>query len=153
MGGTTPAASTPARASSATRALRSGTPAGLAATRRLQLAAEQTGTLGVALRRWRRPAEAADFGQPTAAQTRWPVLLEGYVGVFFDDYRNELEKELLKLGVASTWVDVSTAMKSEDDITAMVEPFLGGDDPIFGKRTTLTLSDFFVAEKLQGIFL
>jgi mannose-6-phosphate isomerase class I len=79
------------------------------------------------------------------------VLLEGYVGVFFDDYRNELEKELLKLGVASTWVDVSTAMKSEDDITAMVEPFLGGDDPIFGKRTTLTLSDFFVAEKLQAL--
>ncbi len=42
-------------------------------SRRLQLAAEQTGTMGLALRRWRRPADASDFGQPTAAQTRWRV--------------------------------------------------------------------------------
>jgi protein ImuA len=45
----------------------------MTASRRLQLAAEEGGTLGVALRRWRRPAEAADFGQPTAARTRWRV--------------------------------------------------------------------------------
>jgi protein ImuA len=42
-------------------------------SRRLQLAAEEGNTLGLALRRWRRPAEAADFGQPTAARTRWRV--------------------------------------------------------------------------------
>lgn len=45
----------------------------LTASRRLQLAAEAGGTLGLALRRWRRPAEASDFGQPTAARTRWRV--------------------------------------------------------------------------------
>jgi protein ImuA len=45
----------------------------MTASRRLQLAAEEGGTLGLALRRWRRPAEAADFGQPTAARTRWRV--------------------------------------------------------------------------------
>jgi len=45
----------------------------LAASRRLQLAAESSGTIGVAIRRWRRPAEAADFGQPTASVTRWRV--------------------------------------------------------------------------------
>lgn len=43
------------------------------ASRRLQLCAEASGTIGVALRRWRRPAEASDFGQPTAAVTRWRV--------------------------------------------------------------------------------
>ena len=42
-------------------------------SRRLQLAAETTGTIGIAIRRWRRPAEAADFGQPTASTTRWRV--------------------------------------------------------------------------------
>lgn len=42
-------------------------------SRRLQLAAEESGTIGMALRRWKRPAEAADFGQPTAAATRWRV--------------------------------------------------------------------------------
>ncbi|MCU4180161.1 ImuA family protein [Bosea sp. BH3] len=45
----------------------------MTASRRLQLAAEGTGTLGIALRRWRRQAEASDFGQPTAAMTRWRV--------------------------------------------------------------------------------
>lgn len=42
-------------------------------SRRLQLAAESTGTIGIAVRRWRRQTEAADFGQPTASMTRWRV--------------------------------------------------------------------------------
>jgi protein ImuA len=45
----------------------------LTASRRLQLAAESSGTIGIAIRRWRRPAEAADFGQPTASVTRWRI--------------------------------------------------------------------------------
>ena len=43
----------------------------MTASRRLQLAAESSGTIGIAIRRWRR--QAADFGQPTAAVTRWRV--------------------------------------------------------------------------------
>ncbi len=42
-------------------------------SRRLQLAAEKTGTIGLAVRRWRRQTEASDYGQPTAATTRWRV--------------------------------------------------------------------------------
>lgn len=45
----------------------------MTASRRLQLAAEATGTLGIAVRRWRRSADAVDYGQPTAAVTRWRV--------------------------------------------------------------------------------
>jgi protein ImuA len=45
----------------------------MTASRRLQLAAEGSGTMGLAIRRWRRPAEAADFGLPTASVTRWRV--------------------------------------------------------------------------------
>jgi protein ImuA len=43
------------------------------ASRRLQLAAESSGAIGIAVRRWRRQTEAADFGQPTASATRWRV--------------------------------------------------------------------------------
>jgi protein ImuA len=35
-------------------------------SRRLQLAAESSGAIGIAIRRWRRQTEATDFGQPTA---------------------------------------------------------------------------------------
>ena len=43
------------------------------ATRRLQLAAEAGGTLGLAVRRFRHKAETDLFAQPSAAVTRWRV--------------------------------------------------------------------------------
>ena len=43
------------------------------ASRRLHLAAESSGAIGIAVRRWRRQTEAADFGQPTASVTRWRI--------------------------------------------------------------------------------
>ncbi|MFK0385736.1 ImuA family protein [Rhizobium sp. RM] len=43
------------------------------ASRRLQLAAETSGVTGIAIRRFRRQAEATMFGEPTAAVTRWRV--------------------------------------------------------------------------------
>jgi protein ImuA len=45
----------------------------MTASRRLQLVAEGSGTLAIAIRRWRRMADAADFGQPTASVTRWRI--------------------------------------------------------------------------------
>lgn len=47
----------------------------MVASRRLQLAAETGGTLGLVLRRWRRAAEARAFAQPTAAATRWRIAV------------------------------------------------------------------------------
>ena len=71
------------------------------------------------------------------------VVIDGYVGVFFDHFRDQLNGELQKLGVNALWWEVSAALKPVDTINSMVQPFLGGDDPIFGKRTTLNLVDFF----------
>ncbi|MGR9197540.1 ImuA family protein [Rhizobium leguminosarum] len=45
----------------------------MAISRRLQLAAEGSGTIGLIIRRWRRQTEAGDFGHPTAAATRWRI--------------------------------------------------------------------------------
>jgi protein ImuA len=45
----------------------------MTASRRLQLAAEGSGTIGLAVRRWRRQTDTADFVLPTAAMTRWRV--------------------------------------------------------------------------------
>ena len=42
-------------------------------SRRLQLAAESSNGLGIAIRRWRRHADVTDFGHPTAAVTRWRI--------------------------------------------------------------------------------
>ncbi|WP_427148032.1 ImuA family protein [Rhizobium leguminosarum] len=45
----------------------------MTSSRRLHLAAEKTGTMAIALRRWRRQSEASDYGQPTASTTRWRI--------------------------------------------------------------------------------
>jgi protein ImuA len=45
----------------------------MTASRRPQVAAEGFGVIGLALRRWRRQAEAAEFREPTAAMTRWQI--------------------------------------------------------------------------------
>ncbi len=45
----------------------------MTASRRLQLAAEEGGTTAFAVRRWRTPSAAADYGQPTASVSRWRI--------------------------------------------------------------------------------
>ncbi|WAP68728.1 ImuA family protein [Jiella pelagia] len=45
----------------------------MTASRRLNLAAEKTGSIAICLRRWSRPNDAAEFGRPTAAATRWRI--------------------------------------------------------------------------------
>jgi protein ImuA len=47
----------------------------MTASRRLQLAAEGSRVIGLALQRWRRQAQAAEFVQPTAATTRWRIIV------------------------------------------------------------------------------
>jgi protein ImuA len=42
-------------------------------SQRLQLAAETSGTMAIALRRWRRHVDARDFGNQTISFTRWRV--------------------------------------------------------------------------------
>ncbi|WP_338736659.1 damage-inducible protein [Asticcacaulis sp. DW145] len=42
-------------------------------SQRLQMAAERSGTMAIALRRWMTQRDAQDFGNPTAAATRWRV--------------------------------------------------------------------------------
>lgn len=45
----------------------------MTASRRLHLAAERTGSMGLVVRRWRRQNEASDYGNPTASTTRWRI--------------------------------------------------------------------------------
>jgi mannose-6-phosphate isomerase class I len=79
------------------------------------------------------------------------VIIDGYGGVLWEKLRAELEAALQAQGVQAAWVDVEQALKPEAAIEALVAPFLGGDDPIFGTRFTGTLADFFDREKLAGL--
>ena len=79
------------------------------------------------------------------------VLLDGYIGVFFEDIKAQLIRHFEAQNITSSWIDISEAMLPETEISKLTAPFLGGDDPLFGTRTTLTLSDLFDARKLAAI--
>ena len=78
------------------------------------------------------------------------VLIDGYIGVFYDQFREDLNEQLKKKGIKTSWKNISDFLKPSSIIEEMVEPFLGGDDPLFGTRTTLSLIDFFDFQGLMG---
>ena len=71
------------------------------------------------------------------------MIIDGYQGILFDDLRIQLDQILHSTGIRITWHDVRKAMKSSGEIDKLTEPFVGGNDPLFGTRTTLTLKDFY----------
>lgn len=79
------------------------------------------------------------------------LVIDGYIGVFFNDFKEKLDAEFRKLGKKTSWQSTDEALQPEDIVNRMIEPFLGGDDPIFGKRTTLQLADFYVLSKIQSL--
>lgn len=78
------------------------------------------------------------------------VAIDGYAGVFYQDIRSRLEQEFTKLGKSVHFISTEEAFKTSSEIEKMIRPFLGGDDPLFGTRTTLRLKDFFLEEKLMN---
>ena len=79
------------------------------------------------------------------------VVVDGYVGVRFDLFRQELNRALTQLGIRPVWWSVDAALRPQEEIERLVAPYLGGDDPIFGFRTPLRLEEFFDGEKLRAI--
>jgi len=79
------------------------------------------------------------------------VVIDGYQGVFFEEFREKLDAELKRLGRQASWTNASSALKKESLIAKLVYPFLGGDDPLFGTRTTLELNDLFDSCLLAGL--
>lgn len=79
------------------------------------------------------------------------VIIDGYVGIRFDDFSHNLHRALETLGIAPLWWQVDAAMRPAAEIDRLIAPYLGGDDPIFGFRAPLHLADFFDPEKLAAL--
>jgi len=80
-------------------------------------------------------------------------VLDGYIGVDWEEVISGLGEAYEKLGRTVHFTDVSKFMKPVEEINALLEPFLGGDDPIFGKKATITLRDLWDPTALQEVAL
>ena len=78
------------------------------------------------------------------------VTIDGYGGVFFDLFRIRLDNIFRKNGYNVSWINTDDLFKPEEQILEMTASFLGGNDPLFGKKTSLNLVDFFIAGKLKS---
>ncbi len=75
------------------------------------------------------------------------VAVDCYPGVYVDEVAQTLQTTL-KPELLSRSED---AFHSPDEIDERVEPFLGGDDPIFGYRSNLTIESFFDPDRLKAV--
>jgi mannose-6-phosphate isomerase class I len=71
------------------------------------------------------------------------VIIDGYIGVFYDQFRDCLDKALKSSGLRTSWRNTTAFLKDPVIIDDLISPYLGGDDPLFGRRSTLLLEDFF----------
>ncbi|GHE31642.1 class I mannose-6-phosphate isomerase [Sphingobacterium griseoflavum] len=71
------------------------------------------------------------------------VSIDGYVGVLWKQLAELLQREFDQRGVRVNWIPTSDFMKESAAIDALVSPFLGPADSVWGTKTSLMLTDFF----------
>lgn len=79
------------------------------------------------------------------------ILIDGYVGVWWEDFRQQLNTAFQALHTSVQWHNVAAAQRDEGTLNDLLFPFLGGDDPLFGKRYSGSLRDFFDPVQLQRL--
>jgi mannose-6-phosphate isomerase class I len=72
------------------------------------------------------------------------ILIDGFEGVFYNDLKEQIDRILVDdFGIRAKWISMELFLKPAREIDELIAPFLGGDDPLFGRRCTLDLKDFF----------
>lgn len=79
------------------------------------------------------------------------LVIDGYHGVDWDSYRNHLSVKLMEHNIDSSWIQMRYYMVTPEEIHRLVEPFLGGDDPLFGTHFPLGPEIFFNPQKLAEL--
>ena len=77
------------------------------------------------------------------------VVIDGCNGVFWDELVTGLQQAWQAMGLRVSFQDVRQALKPATQLEDLLSPFLGGDDPLFGFRCSLELSDLFDSQQLQ----
>lgn len=83
-----------------------------------------------------------------SAQT---VVIDGFEGVLWNNLIEQIVTAVSGTGKSVAIHSIESALKPECDIDALIAPFMGEKDSVFGRMTTLELIDFFDRNKLKKI--
>ncbi len=78
------------------------------------------------------------------------MLIDGYEGIDWPAIQAALTQEFTHTGVSVKWRLTQEWLKPAADIQALVAPFIGEVEEVWGTRTTLQLTDFFEPGKPQA---
>ncbi|MEJ7558021.1 MAG: class I mannose-6-phosphate isomerase [Pedobacter sp.] len=74
------------------------------------------------------------------------VIIDGYVGVFFDTVQQQIDSKLKALGYSVNWQLSADYLKTETELDLLVKPYLGATESVWGTKTDLQLENFFNSE-------
>jgi hypothetical protein len=74
------------------------------------------------------------------------VIIDGYVGVFFETIQQQIDLRLKESGLNVNWHLSADYLKPEAELDSLMEPYLGEKGSVWGKKTGLKLVDLFKPE-------
>ena len=79
------------------------------------------------------------------------IILDGYIGTDWEEVINNFTKIISSKGKSISTIFINDFLKTEEDILQIISPFLGGNDPVFGRITTLNLNDLFNKKEFENL--
>ncbi|MDO7742653.1 MAG: hypothetical protein MUP99_02735, partial [Pedobacter sp.] len=79
------------------------------------------------------------------------VVIDGYVGVFWEKIQQEIKSCLHEKGLTANWIFTADFLLESALIDHLIAPFLGEENAVWGTKCTLTLADLYQTEKLATI--
>jgi hypothetical protein len=80
------------------------------------------------------------------------VLIDGYAGIYWDALHEALDTELQSQGLRISWHFMQDLQKDPGVIQELVAPFIGKEGEVWGRKSSLHISDFFESDKLSLAF-
>jgi len=106
-----------------------------------------TDSYGVCVTGWERIAERLRRAVAERGAAKTVLVVECYCGAAEDQITAELARRLSPV----VTVRAKDALLPPERIEGLIAPFLGGDDPVFGFMSDLTLPQFFDAQKIEQL--
>jgi mannose-6-phosphate isomerase class I len=79
------------------------------------------------------------------------IVFDGYIGVNWSFVKRQTEIAFQKEGKTINWISIDDYLKEDQIIENLVSPYLGGDDPLFGKIYPGELSDFYDLDRISEL--